>query len=364
MNAAAGRRRPGAAGSLLLLLVLSSLGAPLMASPAAAVGTTVDVYMHPPRSVGTPSKDGPGAVNLTAETNVFGSSTSGTLVYTVTSDQGWEARPATGMESVPAGGGQFVFDFQILVPPDAPAGVTSGIQILAEYRVGPATVASGIAGVSVEAGKYYAASVRRISAEGPMSPGTVYIIEYDVVNQGNAGAVMEFHWTDPDQISRLKADFIAPGPLSVPPLDNRTAEFRITPQGTTPAGKYEVPAQMVVTDRTGEHYDVVNFTIRMEFDNLPIYPGILPRIDLRGVQTVLGWVGVFLAFWLAFNAAIAFVRRKDYDEEDGMPFFQAYSERLSNTLLYRGVRRAARRGGRKGRRKAPRSGDASRRSVR
>lgn len=357
MRAAHCARRTRAAGALLTALLLSALAAPLVAGPAGAIGTTVDVYMSPPRSIGTPSKDGPGAVNLSADTTVYGSSTPGTLVYTVTSSQGWEARPATRSQPVDSGGGTFTFKFQVLVPPDAPAGTTSGVELLAEYRVGPATVASGVAGVSVEAGKYYGASVRRISDPGAMSPGTTYIIEYDVINTGNAGAVMEFHWADPGLVSRLKADFFAPTPLSVPPLDNRTANFRVTPQGTTPAGKYGLPVQMVVTDRTGEDYDVVNFTIQMEFDNLPIYPGILPRLDLHGVETVLGWAGLFFALWLVLNAGIAFTRRKDYDEEDGLPFVQAYTERLSNTLLYRGLRRAARRGGRKGRR-ARRTGDA------
>jgi len=214
-----------------------------------------------------------------------------------------------------------------------------------------------VGGASVEAGKYYGASVRRVTASEPMSPGRTYVIEYDVLNEGNAGSVMTFHWLDPGLLSRLKADFEEPMTLSLGGHENRTAAFRITPQGTTPDGTVEVPVQMVITDRTGTNYGHVNFSIEMEFENLPIYPGILPRLDLHGVSTVLGWFAVFFVLWLALNAAVAFRRRGDFDEGDGLPFLQAYAARLTHSLLYRGVRRVLKRGGRR-RRRARRAEDA------
>ncbi len=322
-------------------VVLAFLVLPLLAAPAAAVGPTVDLTVQPPRSIGTPSQGSPGAVDLSADATVFGASSSaGTLVFTVTNNLGWEAQPASQSVAVPSGGGQFSFEFQIMVPEDEDAGATTGVEVRAEYRVGPATLATAVAGASVEAGNYYGGSVSRISAPGPMSPGTTYLIEYDVLNEGNAGSVMTFTWTDPGLISRLKADFETPTTLPVAGHENRTAEFRITPQGTTPDGTYQVPVQMVITDRTGVAFGHVNFTIEMEFDNLPIYPGILPRFDLTGVNTILGWVGVIFVLWLLMNAAIAFVKRHDFDKDDGSIFIQAYSERLSNTLVYRGAARA------------------------
>jgi hypothetical protein len=313
----------------------------------------VDISVTPPRAVGTPSKGEAGPANLTALANVFGTSSSaGQLVFTVTNNMGWQAQPATHTEPVSAGGGQYAFEFQIMVPPDAQSGITAGVEVRAEYRVGPATLATGNAGASVEAGRYYGATVRRISPSEPMSPGHTYVVEFDVLNTGNTGAVMEFTWPDRDLMSKLKADFVAPTTLAIAGQDNATADFRITPQGTTPAGSYSVPVQMIITDRTGQDFEVVNFTIELEFDNLPIYPGIFPRIDLGGVETFLGFVGLFLTLWFLFNAAVAFAKRKDFEDEEGSAFMLALGARLSSTLLWRGVRRAAGGGRRKRARRA------------
>jgi hypothetical protein len=345
-----GRRGPRAALAVALLLAGGLL--PLLAVPATAIGTTVDVTVTPPRAIGTPSKGQPGPANLTADAYVFGSSTQGTLVFMVTTTQGWEARPASKTEQVPSGGGQFRFEFQVMVPPDVESGNTTGVEVRAEYRVGPATVAVGVGGASVEAGRYHGATVQRITPPEKMSPGQTYQIEYNIVNEGNAGSTMTFSWTDPELNSRLKADFIAPTTLSITGLRNATAVFRVTPQGTTPAGSYEVPVQMTITDRTGQGYGTVNFTVEMEFDNLPIYPGILPRLDLGGVETFLGFVGLFLTLWFLFNAAIAFAKRKDFEDEEGSAFMLALGARLSSTLLWRGVKRAAGGGRRKRARRA------------
>jgi hypothetical protein len=83
----------------------------------------------------------------------------------------------------------------------------------------------------------------------------------------------------------------------------------------------------------------VNFTIEMEFDNLPIYQGIFPRIDLSGPYTLVSFVMLFLVLWLGFQIFVALLGMRHLDGADGPRFYRAFTSRLRRSGLVRLVGR-------------------------
>jgi hypothetical protein len=232
-------------------------------------------------------------------------------------------------------GGRYLFNFTVAVPNNVPADTSDTVDVEVAYRTGGVTVQSVGQTVAAAAGEYRAGAVRRISASEPMNVGRTYIIEYEALNQGNAGATLAFSWADKDLNSRLKATFELPQPLSLAGFDNSTAAFRVTPQATTPDGPVQVPARMVVTDRSGTAYQTVNFTIEMEFVNLPVYPGILPRIDLTRAWALTAWALLLLSLWTACQLGLAAFGMRKLNAADGARYPRALKARLRRSLVGR-----------------------------
>ena len=323
---------PRALAILLLGLFLASI---LLAAaqPASAIGPVISVDASPRSGTSTVRPEGTTSANYSASVQVYsGSQAPSNVLVTLTSNRGWTVSPPQYQQPISGGNGQFTFNFSVTANENATAGEVNQVDILAAYRVAGVTLASASSYVYTEAGRYYGASVKRVSAPEPMSPGNTYNVEFDVVNTGNSGINVEFDWLDPGLNSRLKADFQDPPSLSVAAFENITAVFKIRPQGTTPGGTFDIPVRARLTDRSGETYGVVNFTLSVEFSNLP-YPGILPRFDLHGPYTVLSILGLFLFLWVLFNAGIALLQMKRYRDEDGSPFVRAFIARTRRSIV-------------------------------
>ena len=301
--------------------------------PASAIGPVISVNASPRQTTSTVKPEGVTPANYSVSVQLYsGSQAPSNVLVTMTSNFGWSVTPPQHQEPVTDGNAQFSFDFTVYANESAAAGDVSQISILAAYRVAGVTLVSESTVVFTEAGHFYGASVKRVSAPEPMSPGNTYNVEFEVVNEGNAGVNIEFDWLDPGLNSRLKADFQDPPSLSVAAFDNITAVFKIRPHGTTPGGTYDIPVQARLTDRSGETFGVVNFTLSVEFSNLP-YPGILPRFDLSGPYTLLSFIALFLFLWVLFNAGIALLQMKRYRNEDGSPFVRAFVARTKRSIV-------------------------------
>jgi len=308
----------------------------LAAIPAGAVGPSIYVDVQPKRSVGTPSPDSDGEANFTVTVQLLSNPiTPAQIVVTVTDSLGWTISPSSYQWRV-TNGGNYVFNFTVGVPNSVPSDTSDVINVDVAYRTGGVTVQTVGETVSAAAGEFRAGAVKRISPGEPMVVGKTYIIQYEVVNAGNVGATFVFGWADSALNSRLKANFELPQPLSLAGFNNSTASFRVTPQATTPDGTFQVPAKMVVTDRSGVVYQAVNFTIEMQFVNLP-YPALLPRIDLTRAWSLTAWSLLLVALWLASHMTLALFGARKLDRTGGGRYSRALRARLQKSL----VRRAA-----------------------
>lgn len=324
--------KPRALAISLLCVLLASLIL-AAAQPASAIGPVITVDASPRSGTSTVTPEGVTSASYSATVQVYGGSQApSNVLVTLTPTREWTVNPSQYVQPISGGTGHFTFNFTVTANESAVAGDVSQVDIVANYRVAGVTLASASSYVYTEAGRYYGATVKRVSAPEPMSPGNTYNVEFDVTNTGNSGINIEFDWLDPDLNSRLKADFVDPASLSVAAFENVTAVFKIRPQGTTPGGTFDIPVRARLTDRSGATYGVVNFTLSVEFSNLP-YPGFLPRFDLHGPYTILSFIGALLFLWVLFNAGIALLQMKRYRDDDGSPFVNAFIARTKRSLV-------------------------------
>jgi hypothetical protein len=347
------RRGAARVRAAVVCLILLPCAAAMAGAPAAALGPSLYVDVQPAHGTGVPSQSADGQANFTVTIDLLSDPIGqAQLVGTVTDALNWPISPATWQVRVTTGG-RYNFTFTVSVPNHVVADTSDSIDVEVAYKTGGVTVQSVGQTVSAAAGEFRAGSLKRVTPPELMAVGKPYLIEFEVHNEGNAGAVYTFEWMDLDLISRLKADFQLPAGLSLVGFQNATEQLRVTPRSTTPAGTYQLPARMTVADGLGNVYQRINFTVEMQFDNLPIYPGVFPRIDLTRASAALGWFLLVFSLWFGYQILRAGISARKIDAAGGSRLLASLRERLPRTLVGRtvkGVRGVFARRGRRTRR--------------
>jgi hypothetical protein len=299
------RRRAWRAAALA---ALAFFAVSIFPAPASAIGVSLQLTVSPPQTTGTPTASSPGEANFSGAVDLLSNPVGrASIRVSIVSQFGWTISPA-GFNWAATGPDHFPFNFTVEVPTDSVAGRADSIEVTVDYLVGGVSTYTDTVTVHAEAGGYYAGSVRRQSPAVVMDPGKTYVIDFDVRNEGNAPALFAFTFPDQGMLDRLRAQIDVPDGPTLAGQNNTTVQFRLTPGGTSPAGKYQIPIRMELRDRMGSPLAVVNFTMDVEVNNLAIYQGFFPNWNLRGPYSVGVLVSALLLLWFAVIAAAAVVR--------------------------------------------------------
>ena len=295
--------RAACACAALVLLALA-----LVPAPASAVGVSLQLTVSPPQTTGTHTANAPGEANFSGAVDLLSNPVGrASIRVSIVSQFGWTISPAS-FNWAATGPGHFPFNFTVEVPTDSVAGRADSVQVTVDYLVGGVSTYTDTVTVHAEAGGYFAGSVHRQSPPVVMDPGKLYVVEFDVANEGNAPALFAFSLPDQAVLDRLRAQIDVPMGYTLSGQNNTTVQFRVTAGGTSPAGKYQVPVRMELDDRQGVALAVVNFTMDFEVNNLAIYQGFLPNWDLQGPYSVGVLVFTLLLLWFLVVAGFAAVR--------------------------------------------------------
>jgi hypothetical protein len=298
-------RGPRAAGAFA---VLALLALSLLPPPAAAVGPALQLTVSPPQAMGTPTASAPGEANFSGAVDLVSNPVGrANIQVNFVSQFGWTISPASYRWPV-TGPDHFPFNFTVEVPTDSVAGRADTVEVTVNYLVGGVSTYTETVTVHAEAGGYFAGSVRRQSPPVVMDAGKLYVVEFDVRNEGNAPALFTFSLPDQAVLDKLRALIDVPMGYTLPGQNNTTVGFRVTPGATSPAGPYKVPVRMELTDRQGAPLAVINFTMDFEVNNLAIYQGVLPNWDMQGPYSVGVLVFTLLLVWFLVVGGFAFLR--------------------------------------------------------
>lgn len=337
---------PGKAAAAALLASFLLLA--LLPAPASAIGVQLQLTVSPPQSMGTPTANSPGEANFSGAVDLVSNPVGrANIAVNFVSQFGWNIIPGSFVIPV-TDPGHFPFNFTVEVPTESVAGRADSIDVTVNYVVGGVSTYTDTVTVHAEAGGYYAGSVRRISPAVVMDPGKSYAVEFDLRNEGNAAAGFTFLLPDKTVTDKLRASIDVPDGPTLAGQNNTTVQFLITPGGTSPAGKYQIPVRVEIKDRAGTLQSVANFTMDVEVNNLAIYQGFLPNWELRGPYSVGVLVFTLLLIWFAVVGVLAFAR--SLKGENGFVFelkAGIQRSRLARTVRALGHRVRGKAGGRK-----------------
>ncbi len=303
------------------------------ATPAAAVGPSMQLSVGPQSVTATPGPDTTAKANFTGALDLFNNPVgSASIVIDFTSNLGWTVTPPSVSIRATAAG-HWDFTFVVEVPPDSNASQADTINVVANYRVGGVTTGTESTSVHAVAGGYYGVAARQITPVAPMDAGKLYWVEVDVRNEGNAPGTFTFSLVSDPVYDRLRAHIQLPDNPTVPSHANMSVAFQVTPGTTSPSGHYELPVRVEVRDRTNQVHAVANFTVVVEVTNLAIYQGILPNWDMREPYTLFAFAMVFLGIWFAFRVLLAALKARRHKSGFGAELTKS----VRGSLLARGV---------------------------